>query len=355
MKICFITYDINQVGGIERVIAILSRYFTETFLWETDILSLYSEETKAFFSLGEKVRVIHGNRSGLKEGKKLIREYLLQSGKSYDYIFTFHLYLAETMAVLIPRLGKNTKWIATEHNSVYYYTWKRKLVNLLMYRRADHLVVLTEACASYYKRHGVKRTLVIPNAVSFEIPESSCLDKKRIVAIGRMEYVKGYDMLLEAFSQIAGTHPDWRLRLIGDGVTRESLEKQARELNISDVTEFAGYQKNVKEQLLEASFLVMPSRNGYEGFPMTALEALECGVPIVAYEMFQLREMAGDSDSMKFVEYCNVTELARAMEDLMDHPEKLKFMGREAKERAAYYHSSHIGEMWKELLQSTGN
>ncbi|MDD7739007.1 MAG: glycosyltransferase family 4 protein [Fusicatenibacter sp.] len=350
MKICFITYDVNQVGGIERVIAILSRYFTETFSWNVDILSLYSEETSAFFTLSEKVRVIHGKRNGLKEGKKFVKEYLLRSGNSYDYIFTFHLYLAQLMAVLMPRLAKSVKWIATEHNSVYYYTWKRKLLNLLMYRKADRLVVLTEECASYYRKHGIKNTAVLPNAVSFEIPEQSRLDQKRIVAVGRMERVKGYDLLLEAFAQIAGQYPGWKLRLIGDGVTRESLEKQAKELGIADRTEFAGYQKNVKEQLLEASFLVMPSRNGYEGFPMTALEALECGVPIVAFEMFQLREMAGTSDSMAFVEYGNVPELAKAMGDLMERREKLTAMGKEAKKRAAYYHSSHIGEMWKELL-----
>ena len=84
---------------------------------------------------------------------------------------------------------------------------------------------------------------------------------------------------------------------------------------------------------------------------MTALEVMECGVPIVAYEMFQLREMAGDSHAVRFAEYGNPYELSRAMDELMADQSLCSYMGQEAKKRASFYHADSIGALWKKLLE----
>lgn len=348
MKICFITYDINQVGGIEQVISILSRQFAERFQWKIDILSLYSSSTDAFFAVNDQVQVIHGRADGVEAGKQFMRTHLLEGKTHYDVILTFHMFISDEMARITGKLPAGTKWAATEHNSVSYYTWKRKLLNFFVYRRADALVVLSEVSAGYYRKHGLRHVAVLPNAVSFETDEASALDQKRMVSIGRMEPVKGYDRLIEAFAIASEQNRDWKLSMVGDGSLKKELEKKAKESHAGGQIVFPGYRKNVRGELLNSSLLVISSE--HECFPVTALEAMECGVPVLSFAIPEICEMDGKSGAMAFAEQGNVKEMAEKMQELMNSQTRLQEMGRAAKKRAKAYHVDDIGDRWKTFL-----
>lgn len=348
MKICFITYDINQVGGIEQVISILSRQFAERFQWNIDILSLYSSSTDAFFDVNDRVQVIHGKADGVEAGKQFMRKHLLEGETHYDVILTFHMFISDEMARIAGKLPKGTKWAATEHNSVSYYTWKRKLLNFFVYHRADALVVLSEVSARYYRKHGLRSVTVLPNAVSFETEEASTLDQKQMVSIGRMEPVKGYDRLIAAFALASEQNHDWKLRMVGDGSLRKELEKKAEASGAGGQIVFPGYRKDVRGELLNSSLLVISSE--HECFPVTALEAMECGVPVLSFDIPEICEMDGKSGAMAFAEQENVESMAEQMRELMNHPMQLQKMGRAAKKRAAAYHVDDIGDRWKTFL-----
>lgn len=352
MKICFITYDINLVGGIERVISLLGRQFTESYGWEVDVLSLYSDQTQTFFPTSENVHVIHGHcGNDFKTARKFLTSFLHSQGSGYDFLFTFHLYLAGELARQIHCLPKTTHWIATEHNSISYYKLKRKLLNLVMYRPACRLVTLADNYAAFYRKYGLKNVTVIPNAVSIETDQSTDFSSKTILGIGRMVDIKRFDLLLEAFALIAKKHPDWKLRFLGEGETLPSLQTRAVELGISDQVEFPGFCKDVRAELLKASIFSMTTQNGAECFPMAALEAMECGVPLVSFDMYALREIAGDSACMAFAPFGDLEGLAAELDRVMSDPELLHRMGQAAKERAAWFHLDHIGSFWKELLE----
>lgn len=353
MKICFLTYDVNAVGGIERVISVLSHAFTQSFGWNLDIVSVYTDQTKPFFPIDPKVRIIHGHcDNDFSKAQGFVKDYFLNSGENYDFIFTFHLYLAREMARLIRQLPKSCHWIATEHNAIAYYRLKRKLFNLILYRPACRLVLLAKRYEDYYRRFGYRNTCVIHNAVSFESRLSTDFSRKTILAIGRLDPVKRFDLLIEAFSLIASGHPDWKLRILGDGTELSALKEKASSLGISDQVEFPGFCNDIRSELLKGSIFSMSTQNGAECFPMAALEAMECGVPVVSFDMYALREIAGNAECMAFAPFGDCEKLAGELDRVMSDPELITRMGQEAKQRAADFHVEKIAASWKELLES---
>lgn len=100
-----------------------------------------------------------------------------------------------------------------------------------------------------------------------------------IIAMGRLTWVKGFDVLIKAFSRVV-KEVDARLIILGEGNERESLERLADNLGLNEKISFLGFQKNPYPFLSNADIFVLSSR--YEGLPMAILEAMACGMPIIA-------------------------------------------------------------------------
>jgi glycosyltransferase involved in cell wall biosynthesis len=103
-----------------------------------------------------------------------------------------------------------------------------------------------------------------------------------ILAMGRLDPQKGFDMLLDAFGRIAGRHPTWDLAIAGDGAQRDALLSQARLLGVDHRTHLLGHVGNVQDWYERADLFVMSSR--FEGFPNALLEAMACGCPAVSFD-----------------------------------------------------------------------
>lgn len=138
-----------------------------------------------------------------------------------------------------------------------------------------------------------QKTVIIPNAVAgerfqqaqpadltnFGIPAGNSV----LIAIGRLEYQKGIDVLVAAVPSIVTRIPDTCLLIVGDGPDRAALERQADSLAVADRIHFAGRRNDVPELLAASTALVLPSR--WEGMPNVVLEALASGKPILATDV----------------------------------------------------------------------
>ena len=122
----------------------------------------------------------------------------------------------------------------------------------------------------------------------------------KILHIGRFDIPKNHAGLLEAFRLLRQSHPECRLRLVGDGDLRADMEALAREKGIDDAVEFCGMQSNVYPYLHEADIFTLPSI--YEGNPMTIIEAMGTGLPIVASRVGGIPDMISDGESGLLVE-----------------------------------------------------
>jgi len=155
------------------------------------------------------------------------------------------------------------------------------------YGHADAIVVQSAALRSWAEQFSGPRTVhVIPNPVRSLVGseegggELFAKQEKLVIAMGRLTHQKGFDVLISAFARCLERQPEWRLIILGEGEERPHLETQVAALGIADRVSLPGVVRNPERKLRQAEFFVLSSR--WEGFPNALLEAMACGLPVVA-------------------------------------------------------------------------
>ena len=110
-----------------------------------------------------------------------------------------------------------------------------------------------------------------------------------ILYVGRLEYIKGPDILIDAFNLVLKNLPNAHLHIVGDGTMREELEKKTVILNIDKNVKFYGYVIPPYSHMKSADILVIPSR--YDAMPNVTLEAMACNIPIIASDVGGLKNI----------------------------------------------------------------
>ena len=243
------------------------------------------------------------------------------------------------------------KLIFTEHSSWEFYTKARKLAQLLCYRRADKVVVLSETAAQNYRKHGLKNVEIIPNAVR-EIPKFSDKGHKRkeLLAIGRIEDVKGYDNLIAAINVIKNEIDGWKVKIYGTGSKEDDLKNQIKALGVEQYVELSGPTSEVLEKLHEASGYLLTSRN--EAFPMVVLESLACGTPIIAYSLPIIREINRDNNAIIEVrprDDCRA--LGKAIVEFVRDKKMREDLSIRSLDLAKNYSLQTVADKWKKLFE----
>jgi glycosyltransferase involved in cell wall biosynthesis len=157
-----------------------------------------------------------------------------------------------------------------------------RLARRLTYPMAHALVVQTDFIASWAKARFRIPVHVIPNPVRLGTGEARREqgDVQWLISLGRLAHQKGIDILIRSFATLAGAHPSWRLVIYGEGPDRAALEQLRADSGCGDRILLPGLVKDGPEALRQASLFVLPSR--FEGYPNALLEALACGLPVVA-------------------------------------------------------------------------
>lgn len=151
-----------------------------------------------------------------------------------------------------------------------------------------------------------------------------------LLAVGRLEPQKGHQVLLEAMAKIRGEFPNAKLICLGDGALREKLTETTEELSLENAVRFVGFQNNVREWLAMADITVLPSF--YEGLPLSAIESLAAGRPMVATAVDGTPEVVIHEKTGLTVPPGDPTAMAEAICRLLRDPEwakQLAEVGRE--------------------------
>ena len=143
--------------------------------------------------------------------------------------------------------------------------------------------------------------------------------------IGRMTEVKGTDHVLRAFRHLRESGVDACLCLVGDGPDRPTLERRAHHLGIMRDTLFLGFQQDVAPFYAAFDALLLPSLN--EGTPVSAIEALAAGCPVVATRVGGVPDVVRDGEDGFLVDSGAVSELAAGLARLAEDPELRRRMG----------------------------
>lgn len=162
-----------------------------------------------------------------------------------------------------------------------------------------------------------------------------------ILHVGRFDVPKNHPGLLEAFRLLRLTHPECRLRLVGDGDLRADMEALAQEKGLGDVVEFCGMQSNVYPYLHDADIFVLPSI--YEGNPMTMIEAMGTGLPIVASRVGGIPDMVADGQSGILVEP-EPESICEGLIRLVENPELRQSLGQTARTQSQRFSAEYMAQ-----------
>jgi glycogen(starch) synthase len=166
------------------------------------------------------------------------------------------------------------------------------------------------------------------------LPEPLPTDAPRLLCLGRLIPHKGVDVALAAFASVIDRFPLARLIIAGDGPERPKLEQQAIELGLADVVKFVGWvaPEQVPTVINSATVVVMPSWR--EGLPWVALEAALLARPVVATSVGGLPDVIVHQQTGLLVKPGDSSAIAEAIILLLDHPERARQMGENARHRA---------------------
>ncbi len=306
MKIIYCTHSTYNPGGMERVLLNKVTYLSALPEWEVSVVTTDQHQRPSFYPFPEKVRMTDleinysdDNDKGIwkkitsylckrKEHKRKLTALLLK--EKPDIVVS--LYPSESS--FIPDIKDGSKKVLELHfNKFFRIQYGRKgIIGLIdrwrtrqderIVRRFDKFVVLTNEDKGYWG--GLPNIEVIPNAAIHVSKNYSEVKNKRVIAVGRLDYQKGFDRLIQAWKlvQHTGRFSDWKLDIFGQGEWREMLQQMIDKQGLQNTVKINPPTNAILNEYVHSSLLVMSSN--YEGFGMVLVEAMSCGVPVISFD-----------------------------------------------------------------------
>ena len=327
-RLCIVS-DAQEFGGAERFLANL---VTE-LPGDVDLTLLATSPVVlarvAGIRPGVRVELVEDTVGGFR--RALI-------GAAADVVHLNLIAFPSCRSAVLAALSLRLPVVLVDHLPTAGLSWRGRLLQRLMTRACAARVALGEGARREVSEFGgvpLRHILSIPNGVPAIASAGPRARAPRPVlgVLGRLEQQKGVDLLLETLTAL----PDVELDVAGDGSERQRLQRLATELGVDPRVRFRGWVADVPSFLREIDVLVLPSRQ--EAMPLTVLEAMHAGVPVVATAVGSVPEVVVDGVTGFVVPAEDVAALTTACRALVDDPELRSELGRHGRSRAAQLYS----------------
>ena len=376
-KIVYCTPALYMAGGVERVLTLKANYFAEHFGYDITIILTEGKDKPLFYPLSDKIKVINldvnfeelWTCSFIKKFFVYLKKQRIYRKRLTEELIRLHpdftISLLRREINFINDIKDGSKKIGELHvnranyrnfesgdsnviKNLFAKFWMHSLVSHL--KKLDRFVVLTEEDrASWTELNNVE---VIPDPLAFDISEVSPLTAKRVIAVGRYVYQKGFDLLLQAWAKVEKQHLDWELAVYGMG-DRTPYEQLIDQLQIDrSRCHLNGSVPDIKKEYLNSSLFVFSSR--FEGFGMVLIEAMACGLPVISFDCpCGPKDIVRHNEDGLLIPSGNIDSLADGLHQLISDDALRKKMASKAKVNVHRFQISIIAQKWQSLLYST--
>ncbi|MBM7712762.1 glycosyltransferase [Enterococcus xiangfangensis] len=372
MKICFINSNF-QMGGVQKVITDIANYFSLT--QEVSVISLTKGEF--FYELNDQIeKVIFRKKNKKKIYRKIIKEYSIKKrgyfnileyykeelGKIIDYIKKGEIDIVilsqgalTTFTPIIKEAVPRVKIISWQHSeaSMYLQNYNKFFLNEYIdgLKKSDRVICLTKKDREIFKNYN-KKSVQIYNVSEIESSKVTSLHNRVICYAGRILIKeKGIKSILEAMSYI---DKDISLNIAGVGTKKEfkKLKELVKVYNLEQRINIFGKvpSNRMAEFYNQADIYVSASE--WEGFGLTIVEAMKCGLPIVSYNNSGPNEILDYGEYGIIIVERNPRTLGERINTIINNDELMNHLQVKSIERSKDFSLNRISQDWNNLINN---
>lgn len=329
------------IGGAEKLVCdICSNMNREKF--DLTLIVFYDEKEKLYYKNLQKigVKIVSLNKKGGFQPVLFFRLAKILNKIKPDVI---HSHLSSNLYLCYYYFWHKKQYgVHTIHNQAEKELngHNRKIMQYLYrHRNVKAVAISDEIEKSVFKVYDIakEKVALINNGVDlnrYAAPNRQFDGCKNFVAVGRLSKQKNHQLMLNAFKRIVEKHPDAKLNILGDGDLRPAVEKQIAEGNLQNNVQLLGNGVGVEEFLAAADCFLMSSN--FEGLPLSMVEAMASGLPIVSTKAGGITDLVCDGENGFLAELGDENGLVLAMEKMIAN-EYLMEMSKKSIEKAKEY------------------
>lgn len=275
-KIAFVINNAYSYAGTENI----CNFMTECYGEHNITIYSVSGEGETFYPYKSVKEII--SYDGYKNPVKKIVDHINKN--NYNYVFVISMgklsVLYSFWNLFFRKNNPDCKHFACEHVALHSFNFIVRCLKFIFLRFYDKVIVLTDKDNITFENWGIK-SLKILNPISFK----NFYRQNRTyqaLAVGRLDYQKGFDLLLDIWRNFSATNKNWKLFIAGDGELRQHLGEMIKTFNIGNSVTLLGKVNDIDKYYSQSDMLLMTSR--YEGLPLALLEAKSWSLPVIAYD-----------------------------------------------------------------------
>lgn len=255
----------------------------------------------------------------------------------------------------IANRGTGIPVIAVDHTS---FARKMDAINTFtrhyLYKFADGLSILTKRDEKLLgDKYPQKR--VIYNPLTYQLLNQSTERQKTVLCVGRFDIwkIKGFDLIVDMWSELSQSHPDWKLLFAGTGKEESVnyIKGLVHQFRLDESVQFLGQVDDMQTLYSHSGIFALPSR--IEGFPMVLLEAMSQGCPCVAFNVGGASEEMIENGAGFVIEDGDLKSFKNALSELMDNDEKRNLYSSKSVESASRFTVECFGNAWEQMIKDT--
>lgn len=342
-------------GGAARLLALIANELTQR---NHDVVVATNTNFNISYDLNSNIKIVSLYRPDSYNGSRFIRMVkLIKDARNIaktekpDVIVTmlppvsFSVRIAIT-GLKIPIVFADVTSYARKDSRFTHF------VRYHFYRLADAVTIQTENDRKILGNR-LPNKIVINNPLSYPIYNEDCQRDNIILSIGRTYewHIKGYDLLIDAFSLVANKHPEWIVKIAGSSTpeTLNMLMDKVKEKGLENRILFIGFQRNIDQLMRKASIFALSSR--IEGFSLSLTEALSQGCPAVAFKIKGvITDVTDNGHGTLLADDYSVKQFAHNLDLLMSDDELRKQKANEGREFVRKYDIGNIVSQWECLF-----
>jgi len=331
-----------KIGGLENVVCNLSRDIRDFDIEICcfDSLGVYSEELEkkgikvSFLPRKKGVDWLYALRLS-----KFIKSQRIDIIHAHNFTAWFYAGLAGFLS--------DKKVVYTEHDNSYASSRHVRLISNLLKRKTAKVITVSQNVKSTFEKYsGVKEVEVVYNGIDKDVFKPVDIAEKNLRRkqygfsendillgmVGRIDKLKNQRCLIEVLPELIGKFgQNTKLILIGDGCLKESLQGKVKNMHLDKNVNFMGERSDIAGLLPVLDVFLLPSLA--EGLPVSVIEAMACGLAIVASRVGGIPELIQDGENGILIDPKKKEDLLQAIIKLLNDKEQRQIMGQRARNK----------------------